>query len=188
MKNPETPNQMTAALKDILREPDLTVPSDIRSLKLCMSAWNALEDTYLAVANRLARELGEKCGLSPNEFNTLVELGAQGEAGLHMFELVPVAKLSQPAVSRLIDRLERRDLVTRETGESDRRNVLIRITPAGEDLVYRGAPIHAACIYQTMLAPLDKTERRAHWRILMKLHGGETGPAPWELPESGGSE
>jgi DNA-binding MarR family transcriptional regulator len=57
--------------------------------------------------------------------------------------------LSPTSVTRLVDRLERRGLVSRHREFADRRLVEIRLDPAGERLlgeikVLRGSPLHRA--------------------------------------------
>jgi DNA-binding MarR family transcriptional regulator len=65
--------------------------------------------------------------------------------------------LGQPTVSGILDRLERRAFVQRERGERDRRSVLLRLTPAGQE-VLNGAPslLHGFC---QQLAALEAWER-----------------------------
>jgi DNA-binding MarR family transcriptional regulator len=46
-------------------------------------------------------------------------------------ELAETEALTQPAVSKLVDRLERRELVARRSGDHDARVVLVSITTAG---------------------------------------------------------
>jgi len=46
-------------------------------------------------------------------------------------ELAETEALTQPAVSKLVDRLERRELVARRRADSDARVVLVSITAAG---------------------------------------------------------
>jgi DNA-binding MarR family transcriptional regulator len=50
-----------------------------------------------------------------------------------------------PDVTRLLDRLEKRDLISRNREEKDRRTVLTRITPAGLKVLARlDKPIQTA--------------------------------------------
>ncbi len=57
--------------------------------------------------------------------------------------------LSATSVTRIVDRLERRGLVSRRRETEDRRQVQVQLEPAGERLlgeirVMRGSPIHRA--------------------------------------------
>ncbi len=58
-----------------------------------------------------------------------------GSDGHPLGEVAARALMKQPTVSRIIDRLEELGSVRREPDAVDRRRVLIRITPAGENLV-----------------------------------------------------
>ncbi len=52
-----------------------------------------------------------------------------------MGELAERLQIRHHSAVELIDRLSARGAVTREMGEADRREVLIRLTPAGERLL-----------------------------------------------------
>lgn len=54
--------------------------------------------------------------------------------GVRIGEIAARVGLSLPSVSRLVQRLERRGLVTTERDERDRRGTIVRASPAGIDL------------------------------------------------------
>lgn len=54
--------------------------------------------------------------------------------GVRIGEIAARVGLSLPSVSRLVQRLERRDLVTTERDARDRRGTIVRATRAGVDL------------------------------------------------------
>jgi DNA-binding MarR family transcriptional regulator len=59
----------------------------------------------------------------------------QSRGGLPCSEIGARLITHDPDVTRLLDRLEKRGLVERTRGDSDRRVVMVRITPAGSALV-----------------------------------------------------
>ena len=56
--------------------------------------------------------------------------------GLTAGELAEAASLSPGAVTTVLDRLERMDFVTRSRDESDRRRVLVELTPRARELAW----------------------------------------------------
>ncbi len=70
-------------------------------------------------------------GLSPTQYNVLRILRGAGPEGLACGEVASRMFTRDPDMTRLLDRLETRGLVTRAREEDDRRVVTTRITPAG---------------------------------------------------------
>jgi DNA-binding MarR family transcriptional regulator len=86
--------------------------------------------TLLVRTSRLARLLNRAGprNLTRTESGLLDTLGG----GRHTInELAETEALTQPAVSKLVDRLERRELVARHRADHDARVVLVSITAAG---------------------------------------------------------
>lgn len=94
--------------------------------------WHNLMGRYNNLMCRLDRELGTAHGLSASEFEALQQLQASRPHGkLRMAELADHVHLSQSALSRLVGRLEKEGLVTRDLCADDRRSVWTAITPEG---------------------------------------------------------
>ncbi|MBA5778408.1 winged helix-turn-helix transcriptional regulator [Stappia sp. F7233] len=79
-------------------------------------------------------------------YDVLLELDREPEGGLRPLEIERRILMAQYNMSRLIDRLVREGLVSREPCAEDGRGSVIRITRKGRDL--RGAmwPVYAAAI------------------------------------------
>ena len=73
--------------------------------------------------------------LTEAQYNVLRILRGAGEAGLPCNEIGSRLITHDPDVTRLIDRLEKRGLVTRARDSADRRVVTVRISPSGGALV-----------------------------------------------------
>lgn len=80
-------------------------------------------------------ELLKPHGLSPATYNVLRILRGSGETGMACGEIGERMLTRVPDVTRLIDRLEERGLVTRSREAQDRRVVTVRITPDGVELL-----------------------------------------------------
>jgi DNA-binding MarR family transcriptional regulator len=81
--------------------------------------------------------------------------------------------LSQPALSRMVDRLVARGLVERQADLADGRGVRLSLTPAGRHWQRRIGGRHALGITRAMTAALDPQELSQLERICQKLadHG-----------------
>jgi DNA-binding MarR family transcriptional regulator len=92
--------------------------------------------------------------LSPTQYNVLRILRGSKE-GLPCGEIAKRMITRDPDITRLLDRLEKRGLISRSREPQDRRMVLTRITPEGLQL----------------LAKLDEPVRELHRRQLGHLRG-----------------
>jgi DNA-binding MarR family transcriptional regulator len=76
-------------------------------------------------------------GLSPAQYNVLRILRGAGSEGLSCREVAERMVTRDPDMTRLLDRLEKQALISRERRKDDRRVVTTRITPHGLDLLKR---------------------------------------------------
>src|SRR5260370_42069829 len=74
--------------------------------------------------------------LSSNQYNVLRILRG-APAGLSCGEIGNRMITRDPDITRLLDRLKKRGLISRSRETKDRRTVMVRVTPAGLDLVGR---------------------------------------------------
>src|ERR1700694_935671 len=72
----------------------------------------------------------EPHGITLQQYNVLRILRGAGEEGLPTLVIGERMIEQTPGVTRLLDRLEAKGLVARCRGESDRRQVFCRLTPA----------------------------------------------------------
>ncbi|GGS15487.1 MarR family winged helix-turn-helix transcriptional regulator [Deinococcus knuensis] len=98
---------------------------------------------YLAL-QRLALRQQHECsellreyGLSAPQFNVLRILRGAETDGLTCSEISDRLLVHDPDVTRLLDRLQKAGLVSRDRDRPDRRIVATRLTPAGHDLLAR---------------------------------------------------
>jgi DNA-binding MarR family transcriptional regulator len=94
------------------------------------AAWRALIAAKVASWNTLERELGDSHGLGVSDFEVLDHL-ANTPDGCRAQNLAEAVHLSQSALSRLADRLERHGLVERDNCVTDRRGINLVLTDAG---------------------------------------------------------
>jgi DNA-binding MarR family transcriptional regulator len=91
--------------------------------------------------------------LSPTQYHVLRALRAARETGLACHEITERMVTHDPDMTRLLDRLERRRLLSRARSRDDRRVIRVRVTTEG----------------LTLLRSLDEPVRSAHKRQLSHL-------------------
>src|SRR6267378_4240877 len=95
-----------------------------------VGTWRAIVASHAAAMAALDHELARQ-GLGVSEFEVLDRLSESREHKFRAQELADAVHLSQSALSRLIDRLEKHGLVERCSCGEDRRGVYVLLTPAG---------------------------------------------------------
>jgi DNA-binding MarR family transcriptional regulator len=130
-------------------------------------AWEALLTAHAVLMKQFAAEdIWEN--LSMREYDVLYTLSKcrepvrQGELHRHVL-------LSQPALSRLVDRLVARGLVERQADLADGRGVRLSLTEAGRLWQRRIGGRHAVGVTRAMTAALDPEELGQLERICRKL-------------------
>lgn len=127
----------------------------------CARAWVALKSAHDRVTECLTGRLAECCGLGISDFEVLVWLGSLAPRRLRLSDLNEAVRLSQPALSRLVARLEQRGLVRRTAATDDRRAVLVELTARGDEVLRRAVPVHTACVREFLTSRLKDTEQDA---------------------------
>lgn len=95
-----------------------------------LAAQRATHATLRVLAHRLA-----DLDLSASEINALANLAERD--GLPVSRLGAVAGVRPTTLTSVLDRLERRGMLTRAADAGDRRSVLVRLTPAGRTVAGR---------------------------------------------------
>jgi DNA-binding MarR family transcriptional regulator len=130
-------------------------------------AWEALLSAHATLMKRFAAEdiWGD---LSMREYDVLYTLSKCPDP-INMSELNRHVLLSQPALSRLVDRLADRGLVERCADPADGRGVRLSLTEAGRDLQRQVGRRHARSVARAMTTALDPHELRQLETLARKL-------------------
>jgi DNA-binding MarR family transcriptional regulator len=107
-----------------------------------VDAWRTIAASHAAACAALEHELGHRHGLGVSEFEVLDRLAESGDRKWRAQGLADAVHLSQSALSRLIDRLEKHGLVQRCLCDMDRRGVFITLTEAGRQRHAEAVPTH----------------------------------------------
>jgi DNA-binding MarR family transcriptional regulator len=107
-------------------------------------------------------------GLSGTQYNVLRILRGAGPEGLLCREIGCRMISRDPDITRLLDRLESRGLISRTRGEEDRRVVKTRITPEGLRVLEElDAPVQE--LHRRQLNRLPVTELQKLSRLLERV-------------------
>jgi len=117
------------------------------------------------LARRHMNAVVEPHGLTLQQFNVLRILRGGGADGLPTLEVASRMVEETPGITRLLDRLENKELIRRQRCPKDRRQHLCWITPKGLALLQKmDAPI--ARIHEETLKGLRSRDRVAFTRLL----------------------
>ncbi len=122
-----------------LGEPDCLSEAELR-------AWRGLLRAHASLAKRLESRLEREHGLQLSSYEVLQHLIDAPGGRMRMCDLAEQAQLSRSGLTRLVDRLERDELLGRCTCEHDARGAYACLTDRGrERLAPRAAPIGRSC-------------------------------------------
>ena len=124
--------------------------------QLANDAWEQLLAAYGTLMREYAAE-DSWSEVSMREYDVLYTLSKCPEP-VRLSELNRHVLLSQPALSRLVDRLAERGLVDRCTDPADGRGVRLSLTAAGRTVQRQAGASHARTVARAMTAGLTHDE------------------------------
>jgi DNA-binding MarR family transcriptional regulator len=130
-------------------------------------AWEALLSAHATLMKQFAAE-DIWAEASMREYDVLYTLSKCPEP-VRLSELNRHVLLSQPALSRLVDRLAERGLVERCSDPADGRGILLSLTGAGRAMQRQIGRRHARGVARAMTAGLDPGELKQLETICLKL-------------------
>jgi DNA-binding MarR family transcriptional regulator len=115
---------------------------------------------------RISKLLESKIGalhasyeLKIGEFDVLSALKRANGVALTPSQLYQSMLLSSGAMTSRLDRLESRQLISREHCPQDRRSVKVSLTPQGKKLINAVYPVHFALL-KDLLSPMSASDKR----------------------------
>ena len=145
----------------------MTAPAPTGRRPLANDAWEALLSAHAVLMKQFAAEDIWR-DVSMREYDVLYTL-SKCPAPQRLSDLNRHVLLSQPALSRLVDRLAERGLVERRADPADGRGVRLALTAAGRDLQHQVGRRHARSVARALAAGLDPAELRQLETICLKL-------------------
>lgn len=123
-----------------------------------LAAWVSFVQANARMMQRLGGQL-DAHGVDLNTYDILVQLSEAG-GSMRLKDLLNklVVVVSQPGLSRRVERLEQAGLVERRTDPHDRRGVLVRLTRQGRSTLRAAAKIHMSGVEREFAARISDAE------------------------------
>jgi DNA-binding MarR family transcriptional regulator len=126
-----------------------------------MGAWQALLHAHHQVVRRLDRELRDEHDLPLAGYDVLLRLARAPDRALRMTDLADRVMLSPSGLTRLVDRLAAKGLVTRRADPQDGRVALACLTGEGLRRLKQAARTHLRGIREHFTSRLDEAQLRS---------------------------
>lgn len=120
-----------------------------------MRAWSALLVAHRRLTAAMDAELRERTGMDLDEYDVLHQL-RRAEQPVRMSDLAHRVLITRPTVTRLVDRLVEQGLVERSPDPTDRRAVLVALSPSGRERLADAATVHGDGIARLFGDPLRR--------------------------------
>lgn len=143
-----------------------TTPGDTpygRAPEPFLRTLRALAECYQTVFRAEARHV-ESLGLTSAQFDVLATLG--DTPGMTCKDLGAGTLITKGTLTGVLDRLEDRGLVRRSKGEQDSRQIVVTLTPAGDELFRRTFQPHVA--FMGRFAGAMPADRQQHLQTLLR--------------------
>jgi DNA-binding MarR family transcriptional regulator len=138
---------------------------------VAVGAWESLFRAQVTVMRELnARFPTDE--ISFNEYDVLFNLSNQPGRRARIRDLTRHLLLTQPSISRLVDRLASRGIVEKHSDPGDGRGIIVSMTDEGSALYRRTAVSHAAAIARRVGGSLDHDELVALTELCTRLRVG----------------
>lgn len=112
--------------------------------------WRSIQTTYFQTAGALERALEAKFSIGLTEFEILDLVAESTDAACRMKQLGERTPMTQSAMSKVVDRLDKAGLISRQSCEDDRRSLYLELTDAGRALHRQAAVEHRALLRENL--------------------------------------
>ncbi|MCC9196148.1 MarR family winged helix-turn-helix transcriptional regulator [Arthrobacter sp. zg-Y820] len=127
-------------------------------------AWESLFRTQVGVMRRLQKDPAFK-NLTMREYDVLFNLTRCPTGWIRLNELNEHLLISQPSLSRMVERMEAKGLVQRRPAQNDQRGVELALTDEGRDMQRRLGRVHVQGIHE-LLSPALSSEELNQLKLL----------------------
>jgi DNA-binding MarR family transcriptional regulator len=125
-----------------------------------LQAWMAVSEVVDRVRVALNRDLQRRAGLTLAENLVLCQVAMAPDRRLRMVDIAGLLTIGKSAVTRTVDRLEERGLITRERDSADRRTVHATLTAEGERAFAAAQPTFVDGVQRNFAGQIDEAEIR----------------------------
>jgi DNA-binding MarR family transcriptional regulator len=143
------------------------------------SLWRALMVIVKVLPKCLDSDLIQGSGLTASEYTTIMHLSEAHNRELRMNDLAGATGLSPSRMTRLVDDLQLRSLVTKVASSTDRRGNVAKLTPRGTAKLRAAWPVHLESVRARFFDHMDATSievvARAMCVVADRLEDGSPG-------------
>jgi DNA-binding MarR family transcriptional regulator len=125
-----------------------------------LQAWTSLCEVVDRVRIALNRDLQRGAGLTLADNLVLCQVAMAPGRRLRMVDIAGLLTIGKSAVTKTVDRLEERGLITRERDSSDRRTVYATLTAEGEKTFAAAQPAFADGVQRHFADHINEAEIR----------------------------
>ena len=123
-----------------------------------LRSWRGLLRAHACLAKRLDAELEAAHRLPMTSYEVLSRLEDQPGGRMRMCELAEQAQLSRSGLTRMVDRLEREELLERCSCDHDARGSYACLTDTGRERVEAARVTHLAVVREHFLSRFSESE------------------------------
>ncbi|WP_051540842.1 MarR family winged helix-turn-helix transcriptional regulator [Ahrensia sp. 13_GOM-1096m] len=134
-----------------------------------LDVWDRFQNLFQSIENQLAEELRKKSDLGLSEFRTLRSLVQQPDHEMRMLDLAELLHLTQSSTTRLVERLEKRKFVYRDSCPSDGRGKYCVLTEDGKTYIETAIPEFENSIERILKSSFEEKYARSLIRELGQL-------------------
>ncbi|MBD2177513.1 MarR family transcriptional regulator [Pseudanabaena sp. FACHB-1998] len=133
------------------------------------SVWRSLLTVHTKLLDRIAQKL-DRAELPPLEwYDVLLALKESPDQSLRLSELAEKVLLTRSNLTRLVDRLEKADLLYRKSCPNDRRGTYAVLTEAGLAMQQKMWIVYAEGIYEHFASHISEDEAKTLQQICDRL-------------------
>src|SRR6202453_3411005 len=117
--------------------------------------WRAVMRIAKVIPRHLDSDLVRGAGLTASEYTTIMHLSEAPNRELRMAELASATDLSASRMTRLVDDLQSRGLVTKTASSSDARGNVAKLSPRGMAKLKSAWPVHLTSVRRLFFDYID---------------------------------
>lgn len=148
------------------------------------AAWRALAHVLVALPRAMDADLLRRAQLSLSDYRVLMFLSEAPHRSLRMSELADLVQISFSGLTRLIERLEQRDMVERVKADTDGRGNRAVLTDVGWERLRQAWPDHLRSVRTMVMDHLQGVDLVALTEALNSIidKNGMRGPVTRQRP------
>jgi DNA-binding MarR family transcriptional regulator len=131
--------------------------------------WRAVMRMVKVIPRHLDSDLIRDAGVTASDYTTIMHLSEAPNRELRMADLATATDLSASRMTRLVDELQSRGLVTKTASSSDARGNVAKLTPLGMAKLKSAWPVHLASVRSRFFDHLDASTLETVARALSEV-------------------